>query len=241
MTPEILAALDQAKRDKRPVVLATRLPDGAQQLLPDPAAPAALNAAAETALRDDESGTVKLDGADWFLHAHNPPLRLIVVGAVHIAQALVPFAAATGFAVTVVDPRRAFATDERFPNVTVSTEWPDEAMAALRPDLRTAVVTLTHDPKLDDPALDHALKSPAFYIGALGSRRTHAARLQRLRDLGHNDLEMKRIRGPVGLNIEAVTAPEIALSIMAEVVAAHRGSPLGQKQPADSSSMKPAA
>ena len=130
---------------------------------------------------------MKIGGTDWFLHAYNPPLRLIVVGAVHIAQALVPFATQCGFAVTVVDPRRSFASDERFPNVTVSTAWPDEAMDELRPDTRTAVVTLTHDPKLDDPALDRALKSPAFYIGALGSRRTHAARLKRLRELGHDD------------------------------------------------------
>ncbi|HUD59446.1 MAG TPA: XdhC family protein [Acetobacteraceae bacterium] len=232
MTPEILAALDQAKRDKRPIVLATRLPDGAQQLLPDPAAPAALNAAAETALRDDESGTVKLDGADWFLHAHNPPLRLIVVGAVHIAQALVPFATQCGFAITVVDPRRSFASDERFPNVAVSTAWPDEAMDELHPDSRTAVVTLTHDPKLDDPALDRALKSSAFYIGSLGSRRTHAARLGRLRELGHSDAALARIQGPVGLNIEAVTAPEIALSIIAEIVAVRRGAPVPQKRAA---------
>src|SRR5271165_239001 len=229
MTPEILAALDQAKQAKRPVVLATRLPSGEQRLLPDPEAPADLNEAATRALDRDESGTVKLGEADWFLHVYNPPLRLIVVGAVHIAQALVPFAAATGFAVVVVDPRRAFASDERFPNVTVSTEWPDEAMEKLRPDVRTAVVTLTHDPKLDDPALDHALKSPAFYIGALGSRKTHAARLKRLRDLGHNDAALARIRGPVGLNIEAVTAPEIALAILAEIVAVRRGSPLSQR------------
>ncbi len=241
MTPDILAALEDARRAGRPIVLGTRLPDGVQRLLPDPAASPELNEAARAALADDETRTVRLGEHDWFLHVYNPPLRLIVVGAVHIAQALVPFAAATGFAVTVIDPRRAFATDERFPNVTVSTGWPDEAMAVLRPDVRTAVVTLTHDPKLDDPALDHALKSPAFYIGALGSRRTHAARLKRLRELGHTDAEMVRIRGPVGLNIEAVTAPEIALSIVAEVVAAHRGSPLGQKQPADSGSMKPAA
>jgi xanthine dehydrogenase accessory factor len=232
MTPEILAALDNARRSGRPVVLGTRLPDGVQCLLPDSAATAELNEAARAALADDETRTVKVGGRDWFLHVYNPPLRLVVVGAVHIAQALVPFASACGFAVTVVDPRRAFATDERFPNVTVSSEWPDEAMEKLRPDVRTAVVTLTHDPKLDDPALDHALKSPAFYIGALGSRKTHAARLKRLRELGHNDLEMGRIHGPVGLNIEAVTAPEIALSIMAEIVAAHRGSPLGRKQAA---------
>ena len=230
MTPETVAALEQAKRDKRPIVLATRLPDGAQCLLPDPAVPAELNAAAETALRDDESGTVKIDGTDWFLHAHNPPLRLIVVGAVHIAQALVPFATQCGFAITVVDPRRSFASDERFPNVTVSTAWPDEAIDELRPDSRTAVVTLTHDPKLDDPALDRALKSPAFYIGSLGSRRTHAARLKRLRELGHTDAALSRIQGPVGLDIEAVTAPEIALSIIAEIVAVRRGAPVPQKQ-----------
>ena len=231
MTPDILAALDAAKRDGRPVVLATRLPDGEQRLLPDPGSPAELNEAAATALRDDESGTVRLGNSDWFLHVYNPPLRLVVVGAVHIAQALVPFASQCGFAVTVVDPRRSFASDERFPNVAVSTAWPDEAMDELRPDIRTAVVTLTHDPKLDDPALDRALKSPAFYIGALGSRRTHAARLKRLRELGHTDEAIARIKGPVGLNIEAVTAPEIALSIIAEVVAVRRGAPIPQKAP----------
>ncbi len=231
MTPEILAALDQAKLNKRPVVLATRLPDGHQRLLPDPGAPDGLNAAAQQALRDDESVTVKLGTTEWFLHAHNPPLRLIVVGAVHIAQALVPFATQCGFAVVVVDPRRSFASDERFPNVTVSTAWPDEAMDGLKPDSRTAVVTLTHDPKLDDPALDRALKSDAFYIGSLGSRRTHAARLGRLRELGHTDAALARIQGPVGLNIEAVTAPEIALSIIAELVAVRRGAPVPQKQP----------
>ena len=232
MTPDILAALEQAKRDKRPVVLATELPGGDQCLLPDPAAPAALNEAAQAVLQSDESGTHKIGGTDWFLHAYNPPLRLIVVGAVHIAQALVPFAAQCGFAVTVVDPRRSFASDERFPNVTISSEWPDEAMDAFKPDSRTAVVTLTHDPKLDDPALDRALKSNAFYIGALGSRRTHAARLKRLRELGHTDEAMARIRGPVGLNIEAVTAPEIGLSVIAEIVAVRRGAPLPPKTPA---------
>jgi xanthine dehydrogenase accessory factor len=231
MTPETIAALEAAKRDGRPVVLATRLPDGEQRLLPDPASPAELNAAADHALHEDESGTIKLAGTDWFLHVYNPPLRLVVVGAVHIAQALVPFASQCGFAVTVVDPRRAFASDERFPDVTISTAWPDEAMDALRPDPRTAVVTLTHDPKLDDPALDRALKSAAFYIGSLGSRRTHAARLKRLRELGHGEDALARIKGPVGLNIEAVTAPEIALSIIAEIVAVRRGAPVPQKAP----------
>ena len=226
MTPALLAALAEARAAKRPVVLATSLPDGTQYLLPDPAAGAALNQAAAVALAEDRSGTQRIDGADWFLHAYNPPLRLIVVGAVHIAQALVPFASEVGFAVTVVDPRRGFASDERFPNVTIRADWPDEAMAALAPDHRTAVVTLTHDPKLDDPALDQALRSDAFYIGALGSRRTHAARLGRLAALGHSEAALARIKGPVGLNLEAVTAPEIGLSIAAELVAARRGSPL---------------
>ncbi len=229
MTPDILAALEAARAAKRPIVLATRLPSGDQRLLPDPAAPDALNEIARKVLISDVSGTHKVDGADWFLHAYNPPLRLVIVGAVHIAQALVQFSGSCGYATTVVDPRRSFASDERFPNVTISTAWPDEAMDELKPDSRTAVVTLTHDPKLDDPALDRALKSEAFYIGALGSRRTHASRLKRLSELGHSDQTMGRIRGPVGLSIAAVTAPEIAASIIAEIIAVRRGGQLAVK------------
>ena len=229
MTPDVLAAVNAARREQRAVVLATRLPSGEQMLLPDAAAPAELAEAARAALRDDRTGTVKLADGEWFLEAFNPPLRLVVVGAVHIAQALVPLAAQLGLAVVVVDPRRSFATPERFPDVTIRTEWPDEAMDALRPDARTAVVTLTHDPKLDDPALDRALHSEAFYIGALGSRRTHAARLARLRELGHDEAALARVRGPVGLDIEAVTAPEIALSILAELTAVRRRSPLAAR------------
>ena len=226
MTPALLRALQDARQAKRQVVLATRLPDGEQLLLPDGGAAPGLAEAAAAALRDDSSRTVEIGGQSWFLHAYNPPMRLVVVGAVHIAQALVPFAAQLGFGVCVVDPRRAFATDERFPDVEVRQDWPDEAMDALRPDARTAVVTLTHDPKLDDPALDRALRSDAFYVGALGSRKTHAARLARLRELGHDDAALARIRGPVGLPLAAVTAPEIALSIAAEIVAsAARGGP----------------
>ncbi len=231
MTPEVLAALTAARAAKRPVVLATRLPGGDQLLLPHPGAPAELAEAAARALDQDQTGTVKLADGEWFLHVHNPPMRLIVVGAVHIAQALVPMAAGIGLSVIVVDPRRSFASPERFPNVTVSTDWPDDALDALAPDARSAIVTLTHDPKLDDPALDRALKSAAFYIGALGSRKTHAARLKRLRALGHADESLARIRGPVGLNIEAVTAPEIALSILADIVAVRRGSPLARREP----------
>jgi xanthine dehydrogenase accessory factor len=232
MTPELLAALTAARSAKRPVVVATKLPGGSQLLLPDPAASPELAAAAARALDRDQSDTVKLSDGEWFLQAYNPPLRLIVVGAVHIAQALVPMAAQLGLAVVVVDPRRSFATDARFPNVTVMTDWPDEAMDVLAPDSRTAVVTLTHDPKLDDPALDRALRSDAFYIGSLGSRKTHNARLARLRELGHDDDALARIRGPVGLSIEAVTAPEIALAILGEFVAVRRNAPLATKAPA---------
>ena len=229
MTPQTLAALAEARAAKRGVTLATRLPDGFQVLLPDPAAAPALLDAAARMLAAEKSGTVEVEGASWFLHTYSPPARIVIVGAVHIAQALVPLAVQLGYGVIVADPRRAFASDERFPGVEVSTDWPDEAMDALKPDSRTAVVTLTHDPKLDDPALDRALGSEAFYIGALGSRRTHAARLDRLRALGHGDAVLARIRGPVGLAVGAVSAPEIALSILAEIVAVRRGAAIAQK------------
>jgi xanthine dehydrogenase accessory factor len=229
VTPQTAAALLRAQTGGRPLVLATRLPDGAQFLLPDPAAPSALAQAAAAALAADQSRTVELSGESWFLHVHAPAHRLLIVGAVHIAQALAPMAAIAGLAVTVLDPRRGFATAERFPNVTLHHAWPDEALETLRPDARTAVVTLTHDPKLDDPALDRALRSPAFFIGALGSRKTHAARLDRLAALGHDPASLSRIRGPAGLALGAVTAPEIALSILAELIAVRRAAPLGAR------------
>lgn len=222
MTPALLARLQAARAALQPVVVATELSTGLQFLLPEDAAPAGLAEPAARALQQDRNATVEVQGTTWFLHAHNPPLRLVVVGAVHIAQALVPMAAGLGYAVMVTDPRRSFASDERFPGVTISTDWPDEALDAWKPDSRTAIVTLTHDPKLDDPALDRALKSQAFYVGALGSRKTHAARLERLRALGHGNAAMARIQGPVGLNIGAVTAGEIALSILAQIVSVRR-------------------
>jgi xanthine dehydrogenase accessory factor len=231
MKSATLARLQAERAAKRAVVLLTRLSDGAQLLWPGDEMPAELVEASKAALGSEEAGNVTLDGDSWFIHPHNPPLRIIVVGAVHIAQAMSPMAAPLGFSMVVVDPRRAFANEERLPGITLSTDWPDEAMAALAPDARTAVVTLTHDPKLDDPALDAALKSEAFYIGALGSRRTHAKRVARLTELGHGAEAMGRIHAPVGLNIEAITAPEIALSIMAEIVAARRGAALGAVRP----------
>ncbi len=223
MTPATLHALRAAQQAGRAVVLATRLPDGAQYLLPDPAAPAALSDAGALALAEDRSRSADIGEEKWFLHVQAPPHRLLIVGAVHIAQALAPMAAMAGFAVTVIDPRRGFASAERFPGVALRREWPDEAMDALLPDARTAVVTLTHDPKLDDPALDRALRGDAFFVGSLGSRKTHAARLERLAALGHGTAVLARVRGPVGLPLGAVSAPEIALSVVAELVAVRRG------------------
>jgi xanthine dehydrogenase accessory factor len=222
MKPSMIAALRAATAARRPVAFAKRLSDAAEFLLPDPAAGAALNAAGAAALAADRTGTQLVEGEAWFIEARNPPPRLILVGAVHIAQALAPLAAMVGFAVILVDPRTAFGNAERFPGSVMINEWPDTALAALQPDAASAVVTLTHDPKLDDPALDAALRSPAFYIGALGSRKTHAARLARLGALGHDEAALARIHGPVGLDIGAVTAPEIALSVVAELVAARR-------------------
>lgn len=230
MKAAFLARLQAARAANRPVAVATRLSDGTQYLHPEDALPAPLAAAAAAALAADAATNLAHEGAPWFIQPHNPRLRLIVVGAVHVAQALVPMALGLGFSVTVVDPRRAFATEERFGGgVTLIDEWPDEAMQALAPDTRTAVVTLTHDPKLDDPALEVALRSPAFYIGALGSRRTHAKRVARLAEAGLPEEAMARIAAPVGLSIGAVTAPEIALSIMAEIVARRRGAALADR------------
>jgi xanthine dehydrogenase accessory factor len=224
-----LTRVQAAQAAAKPVAILTRLTDGAQFLYPEDDTPAPLAEAARAALEADKAANATHEGAEWFIQPQNPPLRLIVVGAVHVAQALVPMAVGLGFAVTVVDPRRAFATEERFSgSVTLNGDWPDEAMVALAPDTRTAIVTLTHDPKLDDPALEEALKSQAFYIGALGSRRTHAKRVARLQEAGFGEETLARIAAPVGLNIGAVTAPEIALSIMAQIVARRRGAALGQ-------------
>lgn len=220
------ATLDQLLSDRaaeRPVALATALDDGTELLLhaddePAQERPAALLDAARAALRFDRAAALEIDGRRWLVNPFNPPLRMVIVGAVHIAQALAPMAAAAGFATTVIDPRRAFATRERFPGMRLDTAWPDEALAANSPDGRTAVVTLTHDPKLDDPALAAALRSDAFYIGALGSRRTHAARCERLREMGFDDDALARIHGPVGLSIGASGPAEIAVSIVAQAI-----------------------
>lgn len=206
------------KAAKRTVVLATDLASGDERLiypLEDTADPLKDEAAA--AARADKSGVVETGEAKTFLHVFNPPLRLIIVGAVHIAQPLAKMAAMTGYDVTIIDPRAAFASEERFPGVATITEWPDDAMTTLAPDARTAIVTLTHDPKIDDPALEVALKSDAFYIGSLGSKKTHNARLHRLAKAGFSEAETARINGPVGLAIGAKSPAEIAVAVLAQI------------------------
>ncbi len=218
--------LDRVLADReaeRPFVLATRLDTGDQWLIrPDESGvdgvSAQLREAALQALEADRSATVTIDEVDRFLQVFNPPVQIILVGAVHIAQPLCHIALVAGYRVTLVDPREAFATEERFPGVRLMRAWPNEAFANLRLDRRTAVVTLSHDPKFDDPALELALRSPVFYIGALGSRRTHAKRCARLEAAGFVQSDLNRIHGPVGLDIGARTPGEIAVSVMAELV-----------------------
>ena len=219
------ATLDQLLADraaKRAVVLVTNLSSGDGHLV-YPAEEGAndldetLAAALDDAVRADRSKTVETPDGDVFLHVFNPPKRLIIVGAVHIAQPLARMAVIAGYDVTLVDPRGSFASEDRFPGMTVLSDWPDDALNTLAPDARTAVVTLTHDPKLDDPALEVALSSEAFYVGSLGSKKTHAARLERLRGAGFSEDALARINGPVGLAIGAKSPAEIAVSIMAQI------------------------
>jgi len=218
-----IAALNAARDAHRAVVLATELSSGHTQLIyPGEAGNGVLADAALKAARHDESTTVEADGGAWFLTVFNPPLDLAIIGAVHIAQPLARMAALADYAVRVIDPRTAFATEERFPNVTLSHEWPDEALAARPLTPRSAIVALSHDPKLDDPALTAALRSQAFYIGALGSRQTHARRLDRLKEHGFSDAELARIHGPIGLNIGARSPAEIAVAVLGQMTATLR-------------------
>lgn len=223
MKRAVFDRLLEARAGKRPVVLVTDMASGQQALVfegdgADGELAEDTIAAAREAMRAGRSRMLEREGGGrTFLHVFSPPLRLFVVGAVHITQALAPMAAMLGYAVTVIDPRRAFASPARFEEVRVLTGWPDEALAGERLDARSAVVTLTHDPKLDDPALSAALRSDAFYIGCLGSRRTHARRLERLSAAGFDAHHFARLHGPVGLDIGARTPAEIATSILAEM------------------------
>jgi xanthine dehydrogenase accessory factor len=218
-----------------PVALVTQFATGAQALVTRQTVEGDLTLGPEVAAQvvqaidADRSGTLEVAGGAAFMEVWNPRPRLLIIGAVHTAQALVPLARLAEYEVTIIDPRSAFASAERFPDIALRNDWPDEALAELRPDRRTAILTLTHDPKIDDPALRAALRSEAFYVGALGSRRTHEKRIERLRAAGCDDSALRRIRGPVGLAIGARTPAEIAISIMAEITAVLHGAPLAQR------------
>ncbi|WP_164158222.1 XdhC family protein [Sandarakinorhabdus rubra] len=181
---------------------------------------------------DPASGISAIGDGGPFVRAYPPPRRLFIIGAVHIAQALVPLATGLGIAATVIDPRGLFAADERFAGLELDRRWPDEALADLKPNAASALVALTHDPKIDDVALACALRSPAFYIAALGSRKNHAARLERLSDQGFGSADLARIHGPAGLAIGAANPAEIALSIAAQMTAAWRGALVAPAAPA---------
>ena len=222
-----LAVMNAERAARRPVVLVTDLDGGGQRVVKSADVAAdPLAAEIEERLRSGKSGMAQHDGREWLVTVHVPPLRLVAVGAVHISQALAPIAAVAGLAVTIVDPRTAFATPERFPDVALLAEWPDLVLPSLALDAFTAVALLTHDPKIDDQALIPALRSDCFYVGALGSRKTHARRLERMRLQGFGDDDLARIRAPIGLDIGAVSPAEIAVSILSEIIGARRQKPM---------------
>ena len=214
MKKSILAALVEGK--DRPLVRALS-PEGGEMLIDPSTDRSPLGQAAAMAARRDQSGDVEIEGAIWFLEVHNPPLELVLAGAVHIAQTLAQMALLADYRVRVIDPRPAFATEARFPGVPLVHAYPDEALAATPLGPRSALVVLAHDPKIDDPGLIAALNSPAFYVGALGSQKTHSARLARLAQQGFPPDQLARIQGPVGLAIGAKSPGEIAVSILAQM------------------------
>ncbi|WP_438274979.1 XdhC family protein [Nitrobacter sp.] len=215
-----LAEINRERAARRPVIVVTDIANGEQRIVKaadlagDP-----LHTELERHLRMGKSGTVEMDGRKLFLNVHAPTARLVIVGAVHISQALAPLARSLGYDVTVVDPRTAFASPERFPDMPLIAEWPDVALPPLDIDHYTAFVALTHDPKIDDPALLHALEHDCFYIGALGSPKTHERRAERLKAQGVSDAGLARIHAPIGLEIGAISPSEIAVAIMAEITA----------------------
>lgn len=220
MKLETLSVVNAERAARRPVIVITDVASGDQRLVKaadfaaDP-----LHAELDKQLRMGKSAMVEVDGKKLFLNVYAPTARLIIIGAVHISQALAPLARSLDYDVTVIDPRTAFASPERFPDVSLVAEWPDVALPPLNVDHYTAFVVVTHDPKIDDPALLHAFERNCFYIGALGSRKTHAKRGDRLKAQGVSEADFARIKAPIGLNIGAVSPSEIAVAIMAEITA----------------------
>jgi len=219
----LLSALNAERAARRAAILVTDVATGEQQLVRESELSAhPLADLLHDRLRQGRSGVVTQEGKELFLSVQVPPVRMVVIGAVHISQALASMARMLELDVTIVDPRTAFATPERFPNVPILVEWPDAALPRLQLDRYTALLALTHDPKIDDPALTAALQAECFYIGALGSKKTHARRVERLTGAGFGEADLARIHAPIGLDIGAVSPAEIAVSILAEVVASLR-------------------
>ena len=220
MRLDLLSALNAERAARRAAIVVTDTASGVERLVKaaeisrDP-----LKDVLEKHLRMGKSGMAETPQGRMFLTVHVPPPRLVITGAVHISQALAPMAKLVGYDVTIVDPRTAFASQERFPDVKVIADWPDQALPPLGIDHYTAFAALTHDPKIDDPALTHALKRECFYIGALGSKKTHGLRLERLKAQGLTEAELARIEAPIGLSIGAVSPPEIAVAILGQITA----------------------
>ena len=223
MRLSLLSDLNAEHAARRAAVLVTDVASGEQRIVREAEVggdPLAQDL--KESLRRGKSGLVERDDRQFFLTVQTPPVRLVVIGAVHISQALAPMAKDLDLDVTIIDPRTAFATPERFPDAPMLAEWPDAVLPDVGIDQYTAVVALTHDPKIDDPALTAALRSKCFYIGALGSRKTHERRVQRLTASGFNEADLARIHAPIGLDIGAVSPAEIAVSILVEIVASLR-------------------
>jgi xanthine dehydrogenase accessory factor len=233
MRLDLLSALNVERAARRACILITDLSGDAQRLVKaDSLGDDAMSAVLEPAMRAGKSGSVEYEGKSYFLTVQVPPVRLILIGAVHISQALAPIAKVAGLDPIVIDPRTAFATPERFPDAPVIAEWPDEALDRTPLDRFSAIALLTHDPKIDDVALQRALRADCFYIGALGSRKTHAKRLERMRAAGFGETALTRIHAPIGLDIGAVSPAEIAVSIVGEVIGALRRKPLRSEEKA---------
>ncbi len=221
MKDETLKIILEKKNKREKIIFATEINSG-KQIFIDQTSNSSLDKnilnKTKEFLADGKSGVININKSSWFINISLPPLRLVIVGAVHIAQPLAKIASTLGYEITIIDPRFAFGNDKRFPNIKILNDWPEEALINYKIDNRTAVVTLTHDPKLDDAALNTALKSTAFYIGSLGSKKTHNARIKRLLKANHKQEEINKIHGPIGLDIGAKSPEEIAISIMSEII-----------------------
>ncbi|WP_411035831.1 XdhC family protein [Shinella sp. BYT-45] len=232
MDPYLLRKLNAERAARRAVIHLTDLGDGRDRVIRegDPVA-GPLGAAIADAFRSGRSGVVEAEGRQFFLNVHLPPARIVVIGAVHISQALARMATVAGFDITIIDPRTAFATQERFAGIDLVADWPEDALRTRPLDAYTALAAVTHDPKIDDFPLSQALSTGCFYVGALGSRKTHAKRVERLKALGHGEAEIGRISAPIGLDIGAASPAEIAVSILADIVEHLRRRPLRGGEP----------